>query len=142
MEGELSPLVTVVPSAGSHPHADTTPRARAALRLSSSEASKLKSVLRPLPTVTHARHNSTDAVLMRSRAPLTSDIAGIRKQTSVPASVKAERVSALPSLAPVCKDTVSVESSDAKSEQSNEDECASDITEDDSDFNDDSVSYF
>lgn len=130
METDLSPLVSVVPSMGIHPHIDTTPRARAALKLSSSDPSTLKTVLRPLPTVSHIRHHSTDVVLIRSKTPFD---ATIRKQTSVPAP---QRVSALPSLAPVTKDTAVVEpsESDAKSEQSNEDECASDVTDDDSDF--------
>lgn len=134
METDLSPLVSVVPSMGAHPHTDTTPRARAALRLSSSDGSTLKTLLKPLPTLSHARHHSTDAVLMRSKTPFDTASDIIRKQPPAKflASQKGERVSALPSLAPVQKDTV--EPSDARSEQSNEDECASDVTEDDSDL--------
>lgn len=132
METELSPLVSVVPSMGAHPHIDTTPRARAAVRLSSSDGSTLKSLLKPLPTLSHVRHHSTDAVLMRSKTPFDTPSDIVRKQPPVKvlASQKGERVSALPSLAPVQKDAVFVEPSDARSE----DECASDVTEDDSDL--------
>ena len=143
METDLSQLVSVVPSMGAHPHIDTTPRARAPIRLSSSDGSTLKSLLKPLPTLSHARHHSTDAVLMRSKTPSDTAPDIVRKQPPVKviASLqKGERASALPSLPSVQKDTVFVEPSDARSEQSNDDECASDVTDDDSDF--DEASFY